>query len=41
VGVDVSQQFLERRAVEVAAGIGRIVITLGESLPTLRGLIFI
>jgi hypothetical protein len=38
VGLDIGQQLLERRAIEIAAGIGRVVIMLGEGLPALRRL---
>ena len=34
-GLDILQQLLEGRAVEVAAGIGRVVIALGQGPPAL------
>jgi hypothetical protein len=36
--VDVLQELLKGRAVKIAAGIGGVVIMLGESPPSLRGL---
>ena len=37
-GLDIGQQLFQGRAVEVAAGIGRVVVVLGEGPPALRGL---
>jgi len=37
-GIDIPQQLLKGRAVQVAARIGGIVIMLGKGLPSLRGL---
>jgi hypothetical protein len=37
-GVDILQELLKGRAIEIAAGIGGVVIMLGEGPPALRGL---
>jgi hypothetical protein len=37
-GVDIPEQLLQCRAVEIATGIGGVVIVLGQGLPSLRGL---